>query len=122
MSVLDEYEKFVDRRCKKGAEIVLSVAERHVMHMVLGLAGEVGELVDAIKKSLIYSKTMDVDNVIEELGDIEFYLAGLRNGLRKCGHEVPSVENIVARNMAKLIRRYPDGYTNEAAQQRADKV
>ena len=121
MSLHEEYEKFVASRCKKGGDINLSVAERHILHMLLGLSGEVGELVDALKKSIIYNKVLDTNNVIEELGDIEFYLAGLRNGLRKAGYDIPDANMILARNMSKLTRRYPEGYTDQAAQARADK-
>ena len=45
----------------------------HAVHMGIGIFGEVGELVDAIKKAAVYNKPMDNENVLEELGDIEFY-------------------------------------------------
>lgn len=88
----------------------------HAIHMIMGLSGEVGELLDAIKKSVIYNKTLDRENVIEELGDIEFYLEGLRQGL--------NIERVVTldRNIAKLSKRYDKGaYSDTAAQTRADK-
>ena len=101
---------------------VLMMAEQsaldcHLNHMVIGLAGEVGELVDAIKRKTIYRKPLDVANVIEELGDIEFYLEGVRNSL--C---ITRQETLDA-NIAKLEARYNSGsYSDKQAQERADKV
>jgi NTP pyrophosphatase (non-canonical NTP hydrolase) len=84
--------------------------------MSLGLAGEVGELLDALKKFAIYGKPLDQANVIEELGDIEFYLAGVRDELRI------DRQTCLAANVAKLSKRYPTGsYTNSQAIERADK-
>lgn len=34
-----------------------------------------------MKKATIYRKELDVENIIEELGDLEFYLEGLRSHL-----------------------------------------
>jgi NTP pyrophosphatase (non-canonical NTP hydrolase) len=88
--------------------------------MLLGLTGEVGELVDVFKRCLIYNQELDIDNALEELGDLEFYLAGLRNGLLMCGGQTR--DQILEQNVAKLSTRYPDGYSNKAAADRADKV
>ena len=49
------------------------------LHGALGVAGEAGELADAIKKHVIYGKTLDRLNVIEELGDLRFYMQALMN-------------------------------------------
>jgi NTP pyrophosphatase (non-canonical NTP hydrolase) len=88
-----------------------------LIHMVMGISGETGELLDAVKKHVIYQKALDYDNVIEELGDIEFYLEGLRQML-----SVTREETLIA-NIAKLGKRYPGfEYSNQAAQTRADKA
>ena len=44
----------VNKLAKPGADILASLSEVdcHMLHMTLGIAGEVGELVDAIKKSI----------------------------------------------------------------------
>jgi NTP pyrophosphatase (non-canonical NTP hydrolase) len=89
----------------------------HLIHMIMGLCGETGELLDAIKKSVIYNKTLDIENVIEELGDIEFYLEGLRQSLGITRDET------LSENISKLTVRYADlSYTDKAAQERADKA
>jgi NTP pyrophosphatase (non-canonical NTP hydrolase) len=90
--------------------------DAHLMHMAIGISGESGELLDAIKKRVIYQKPLDRENVIEELGDLEFYLEGLRQGL------MISREECLDANIAKLSKRYEGlEYSDSAAQSRADK-
>ena len=68
---------------KRGEEIIneLTPVSIHLLHMAVGIAGEAGELCQAIydKNNVI---NIDKENVIEELGDLEFYLEGLRQGLQ----------------------------------------
>jgi NTP pyrophosphatase (non-canonical NTP hydrolase) len=45
--------------------------------MCLGIVGEMGELVDQIKKAYVYGKAIDQVNIIEEVGDVAYYTAGL---------------------------------------------
>jgi NTP pyrophosphatase (non-canonical NTP hydrolase) len=52
-----------------------------VMHATMGMAGEAGELLDAIKKNYVYNKALDYTNIIEELGDFEWYAEALRQSL-----------------------------------------
>jgi NTP pyrophosphatase (non-canonical NTP hydrolase) len=86
------------------------------MHMAIGISGEAGELLDAIKKQVIYRKPLDRENVLEELGDLEFYMEGIRQGLGI------TREQCLAANIAKLGKRYEGmRYTDTAAQERADK-
>lgn len=103
----------------KSGEVILaemSANQMHLTHMAIGVSGEAGELLDAIKKISIYQKPADRENIVEELGDIEFYLEGLRQELN-----ITREETIEA-NIAKLGKRYEGfKYSNEAAQQRADK-
>jgi hypothetical protein len=55
-------------------------------------------------------------NVIEELGDLEFYMEQLRQAL------LLSREETLAANIAKLSKRYEGlNYSDAAAQARADK-
>ena len=84
--------------------------------MAVGVSGEAGELLDAIKKHCVYQKQINMNNVIEEAGDILFYLTGLLNDLNI------SLEDCIKANMDKLSKRYPNGsYSNAAAIARADK-
>lgn len=104
------YEQFVTNLVKARGSLG-SDAE----HMVIGIAGEVGEVADCIKKFTIYNKPLDRNNLIEELGDIEFYLAGIRQLFNI------SRTQTLRSNIEKLKIRYADGYSDKAAQDRADK-
>jgi len=108
------------RTLAKSGEVIsseMTPASAHLVHMVMGISGEAGELLDAIKKGAIYQKPLDHDNIVEELGDIEFYMEGLRQGLG-----ISRQETLDA-NIAKLGERYKGfTYSDTAAQQRADKA
>lgn len=104
---------------KPGADIIRSLTpgRMNALHMAVGVVGEAGELIDAVKKYVIYDKSLDRANVVEELGDIEFYLQGLRKELGITREET------LAGNVAKLAKRYASGkYSDQQAQGRADKV
>jgi NTP pyrophosphatase (non-canonical NTP hydrolase) len=87
-----------------------------LMHAAVGIAGEAGELLDAIKKVWVYAKPLDRQNVIEELGDIEWYLQALRSQLAITRDEC------LAANVEKLKARYPAGYSDFHAAARLDKA
>jgi len=88
-----------------------------LIHAVLGISGEAGELLDAVKKAAIYNKPLDRENVIEELGDLEFYMEQLRQRL-----DITREQTLDA-NIAKLGVRYAGlQYSDAAAQKRADKI
>jgi len=103
---------------KPGEDIraELTASDADMRHMGIGICGEAGELIDAIKKAVVYRKPLDYNNVIEELGDLEFYMQGLRSlvGVTR--------EATLEANVRKLEKRYPGYvYTNGRAQERADK-
>lgn len=113
-----EHDKMVAALVKPGKDIInsLTPAGAHALHMAVGISGEAGELLDAIKKHTIYRKELDRDNVIEELGDLLFYMEGLCQGVGT------TLEECKEENIKKLSKRYPNGfYTDQAAQERADK-
>lgn len=104
---------------KRGAEILetLTPLKVHQWHMASCIPGEAGELFDAVKKHVIYNKEIDRAAVIEELGDLEFYMEGLRTSMG-----ITREETLQA-NIDKLSKRYPGlQYSDAAAQQRADKI
>lgn len=113
-----EHKELVKKLCKSGAVIKeeITAQQAHDIHMSLGIAGEAGELVDAIKKYAIYQKPVDRGHVVEEMGDLEFYLEGLRQSLGITREEV------LKYNVDKLLKRYKGAeYSNQAAIDRADK-
>ena len=102
---------------KPGQDIVdeLTPMQAFALHMAIGVSGEAGELLDTIKKFAIYQKPLDFTNLVEELGDIEFYLEGIRQAFSL------DRDDILKANIVKLRKRYGDKYSNLAAQVRADK-
>lgn len=115
---MNEYAELVAALAKPGEQIKadMTADQAHLLHMAVGVSGEAGELLDAIKKNAIYGKPLDLTNVIEELGDLEFYMQGIRAAI-----SVPR-GTVLASNMEKLRKRYSSGaYSNGQAQQRADK-
>ena len=116
---MKSFQQMAQDLSKSGAEIAakLTEGEADLWHMATGVAGEAGELLDAIKKHVVYKRELDRENVVEELGDLRFYMAGLMNRLGITEDE------ILSHNNAKLSKRYAAGsYSNEAAIERADKV
>jgi NTP pyrophosphatase (non-canonical NTP hydrolase) len=111
------HEHLVRSLKKPGAAIAydISANEADVLHMVLGVAGESGEIVDLLKKTIIYGKPLDREKLELELGDLEFYLEGLRQavGLTR--------ESILKKNIKKLTKRYAGmSYSDQAAIERVD--
>lgn len=111
-----DYSDMVRLLKKPEGEITFVDMDKDLIHMTLGISGEAGELLDAVKKAVIYGQPLDLDNVIEELGDLEFYMEGLRQALQI------SRQQCLLQNFRKLMhKRYPDGYSDAAALARADK-
>lgn len=106
-----DYKDFVSALFKQDTD------DMEHMHAALGVAGEAGELADAIKKHVVYGKPLDRTNVVEELGDLRFYMQQIMNM-----HGITD-EEVLQFNATKLSNRYPKGsYSNEDAIARADKV
>lgn len=112
-----DHSEMVRTLSKPGEAILESLTPRGVnlWHMATGISGESGELLDAIKKVAVYNKPEDLENLKEELGDLEFYLEGLRQELGVTREET------LQGNMAKLSKRYGANYSDAAAQARVDK-
>lgn len=106
------YPQFVENL---GKEMNTPAEELH--HHTTGMSGEAGELLDATKKVWIYGKPVDVEHIIEEMGDLRWYYQSMLNMIGLTD------EDIQAANTVKLMKRYPEGvYSNEQAIARADKV
>lgn len=106
------YPAFVDRLEKKFPDC----QQLEYAHCGLGVTGEAGELADAIKKHAIYGKPIDRTNVVEEIGDLLWYMQATMNKL-----EI-TFDEVLVYNYNKLKTRY-EGlvYSDAAAINRADK-
>jgi len=112
------HSELVSKLVKPGILILQEQTpeQANLQHMGIGICGEAGELVDAIKKHTIYQKPLDRVNVVEELGDLEFYMEGVRQqtGITR--------EECIEGNITKLSARYEKlEYSNQSAINREDK-
>jgi NTP pyrophosphatase (non-canonical NTP hydrolase) len=108
----------IERCLKPSAALMeeMTPDKIQLLHLASKLCAEAGELMDAIGKHCFYNQPLDLENVREELGDLAFYEGAL---MRECGLTWLEVFNA---NTAKLARRYPHKFSNEAAKARADKA
>ena len=81
---------------------------------VMGLCGESGEAIDIVKKWLAQGHELDREKLKKELGDICWYLAETATAL-DC-----DLEDIMAANIEKLQKRYPEGFDTEKSVNRTD--
>ena len=123
MKVQTKHQAMVTALVKPGQDILDTLTPKKIdlLHMAVGVVGEAGELIDAVKKHVVYNKELDRENVVEELGDLEFYLEGVRQNLDITREET------LEHNMDKLLTsekaRYKLGkYTDKQAQNRSDKT
>lgn len=117
MTYNPDYPAFVSSRLKDGGQIMKDMTpfKANLLHLAMLISGEAGEIVDAIKKHVIYNKPLDYANLDEECGDLLFGITALLTAL---GH---TEEGCKKRNVEKLLKRYATGYSDRAAQERADK-
>jgi NTP pyrophosphatase (non-canonical NTP hydrolase) len=78
----------------------MSTDEAYMYHALLGIISELGELYDSV---LMRDKL----NTIEELGDLEWYLALARNAVGTTQDEVQEA------NIRKLMERFPDKFNEK---------
>ncbi len=93
----DNYASFVVQYC------VVTTPKDKLNLAALGLAGETGELVDAIKKHLYGSHQLDAAEMLKELGDTLWYLVLLADTLGF------SLDDVIQKNVGKLRSRYQSG-------------
>ena len=109
------YDFVNPERADRFKDFTLTPQQAELLHAAIGLAGEAGELLDTVRKHVFDGQPMDRENVIEEIGDLGFFIEAF---LQIIG---VSREEIEQRNMAKLSKRYEGGYTDQQAQERKDK-
>jgi NTP pyrophosphatase (non-canonical NTP hydrolase) len=103
MNTFDEYqEQAVETSCTKGATV-----ETIMMHCMLGLTGEVGEIAELIKKEWFHQHARAWNSIREEIGDVLWYLAVLADGMGV------KLSDLAEDNIVKLRKRYPDGFDRE---------
>lgn len=97
-------------------EVKLTENQKRILHHSIGIAGESGELVDAVKKHIFYGHELDVVNLKEEAGDLLWYISNLLYSIDS------SLEEVMEMNHEKLKKRYAKGFSEKEAKDRADKA
>ena len=81
---------------------------------VMGLCGESGEVIDIVKKHLAQGHELDKEKIIKELGDVAWYMAEIATVLDV------ELEDVFVKNIEKLKKRYPEGFSAEKSIHRDD--
>ena len=86
-----EYQAFATLGQKPGNGLVVHS---------LGIVGEVGEVIDCIKKSMRDEVPIDREHLKEELGDVLWYICNLATDAHI------AMEEVIDTNVDKIKRRY----------------
>ena len=85
-----------------------------LLNSVMGLCGESGEVIDLVKKHVSHGHPLNREKIIDELGDVAWYLA-------ECADAIGiSLEEVLAHNIEKLKKRYPEGFSIERSINRTE--
>lgn len=99
---LNEYQALAQRTSNRALD-----GKGHLFNGVLGLAGEAGECADLVKKHCYQDARPIHDALIDELGDVLWYVAETAGALGV------SLEEVAVWNVEKLKKRYPEGFEAE---------
>jgi len=98
---LEEYEQLAARTVNPSL-----TRDQRLLDAAAGLAEEAGEVLGLARKHLFMGHEIDVARVTIELGDALWCLTTAANALGV------TLEDVAAANIAKLRKRYPDGYSD----------
>ena len=110
-----ESKEYVENVLKTESNDFDAIKERfdptiiRLLHGVMGMATEAGEMLDQLKKVLFYGKELDFVNLIEEMGDSSWYQAII------CDELQVEFKEIWKKNIAKLKARYGDKFNESGA-------
>ena len=109
MITLDRYQNLANRSAGAGGE-----GDRRLMVAALGLSGEAGEFANLVKKMTAHGHPFDPASLKDELGDVLWYLA---EAATAAGLDL---NEIAQENVDKLLKRYPEGFSQENSVNRED--
>lgn len=107
---LKEYQALARRT--QNNELTLEEKERHAL---FGIASEVGEI-HAIYQKVFQGHDMNYMKVIDEMGDLMWFMAELADAIGA------SLDDVADHNIAKLKKRYPQGFDVEHSVHREEYV
>ena len=100
---IKEYQELVKTTAKKFKDKTHEIAS-----WGLGVVGEAGDIAGCIKKTLFHGNDQ-TKGMRENLGDVMWYLVMI------CNFYGWKLEDILDENIAKLKKRYPQGFTEKHA-------
>jgi NTP pyrophosphatase (non-canonical NTP hydrolase) len=111
---LPDYEEFAGNNCINLVNEDFGEGEKSVdmLHAILGIATEAGELLEVILNRVLSGKVIDKVNIAEEIGDILWYQALALKTLNS------TFEQEMSRNIAKLRHRFPEKFNEFDANNR----
>jgi NTP pyrophosphatase (non-canonical NTP hydrolase) len=98
----EEYQRLAQRTSSEKMQLI-----EKIENGLMGLNGEAGEAIDVLKKHKFQGHRLDRNKLIEELGDVLWYIAETCEGLGV------SMEEVARLNIEKLKKRYPEGFSSE---------
>lgn len=107
--MFDEYQRQAMRTANKSLP-----ADEKLLNAVMGMCGEAGEAIDLLKKHRAQGAALDIDRLVKEVGDCLWYIAEFAEA------SGVSLAEIAQRNIAKLKARYPEGFSEERSNNRAE--
>lgn len=99
-------------RATVALEILGGNEAADIIHAILGIASESGELVEALLMAISNEKPLDRTNILEEVGDAQWYEAMIARVYNV------DFDKIQRSTIDKLRERFPDKFTTEAANNR----
>lgn len=105
----DAYQALARRTLNPGLD-----ANARLLDAAAGLAEEAGEVLGTVRKHLFQHRPLDREAITRELGDALWCLSAVAASLDI------SLGDVAHDNLEKLRRRYPEGFSADAAIRRAD--
>lgn len=114
----NKYQNFVDAVTSDASKDFVAFSDRIVeldrkganierlLTAGVGINAEGGEFLEIVKKMIFQGKPWNADNkdhLVTELGDLMWYV------MQACIALEVSIDEVVSRNVDKLMKRYPEG-------------
>lgn len=105
--MLKKFQEHCQKHCRKDIDKEVI----GILTWGLGISGEAGDVASCIKKTFMHDNDQRA-GIRENLGDVMWYIAMI------CNHFDWNMEEILKENMEKLDKRYPNGFSYEAAKRK----
>jgi NTP pyrophosphatase (non-canonical NTP hydrolase) len=108
---LNEYQKKALRTaCEYDTELDM------MLNGLMGLNGEAGECIDILKKYMYQGHKFDKEKMLDELGDVLWYISLSAQAIGK------TLDEVAIHNIEKLEKRFPEGFSSDKSINREEAV